>query len=38
MITTPSAIFSGLAPFDAAPFVVPFLGSVQLDTPVRSFT
>ena len=38
MITTPSAIFSGLAPFDAAPFVVPFLGSVQLDTPVRSLT
>ena len=34
MITTPSAIFSGLAPFDAAPFVVPFLGSVQLETPV----
>ena len=38
MITTPSAIFSGLAPFDAAPFVVPFLGSVQLETPVRSLT
>ena len=37
-ITTPSAIFSGLAPFDAAPFVVPFLGSVQLETPVRSLT
>ena len=39
MITTPSAIFSGLAPFDAAPLaLVPFLGSVQLDTPVRSLT
>ena len=38
-ITTPSAIFSGLAPPDAAPLaLVPFLGSVQLDTPVRSFT
>ena len=39
MITTPSAIFSGLAPPDVAPLaLVPFLGSVQLDTPVRSFT
>ena len=37
--TTPSASFSGLAPPDAAPLaLVPFLGSVQLDTPVRSFT
>ena len=37
--TTPSASFSGLAPCDAAPLpVLPFLGSVQLDTPVRSFT
>ena len=37
--TTPSASFSGLAPPDAAPLAeVPFLGSVQLDTPVRSFT
>ena len=39
MITTPSAIFSGLAPPDAAPLAeVPFLGSVQLETPVRSLT
>ena len=38
-ITTPSASFSGLAPPDAAPLAeVPFLGSVQLDTPVRSLT
>ena len=38
-ITTPSASFSGLAPLDAAPLpVLPFLGSVQLETPVRSFT
>ena len=38
-ITTPSAIFSGLAPPDAAPLaLVPFLGSVQLDTPVRSLS
>ena len=38
-ITTPSAIFSGLAPPDAAPLAeVPFLGSVQLETPVRSLT
>ena len=37
--TTPSASFSGLAPPDAAPLAeVPFLGSVQLDTPVRSLT
>ena len=37
--TTPSASFSGLAPPDAAPLpVLPFLGSVQLDTPVRSLT
>ena len=37
--TTPSASFSGLAPPDAAPLaLVPFLGSVQLDTPVRSLT
>ena len=37
--TTPNTIFSGLAPPDAAPLaLVPFLGSVQLDTPVRSFT
>ena len=39
MTTTPSASFSGLAPPDAAPLAeVPFLGSVQLDTPVRSLT
>ena len=38
-ITTPSASFSGLAPPDAAPLaLVPLLGSVQLDTPVRSLT
>ena len=38
-IATPSASFSGLAPPDAAPLAeVPFLGSVQLDTPVRSLT
>ena len=37
--TTPSASFSGLEPPDAAPLAeVPFLGSVQLDTPVRSLT
>ena len=37
--TTPSASFSGLAPPAAAPLaLVPFLGSVQLDTPVRSLT
>ena len=37
--TTPSASFSGLAPPAAAPLAeVPFLGSVQLDTPVRSLT
>ena len=38
MITTPSASFSGLAPPDVVLFVVPFLGSVQLETPVRSLT
>ena len=38
-IATPSASFSGLAPPAAAPLAeVPFLGSVQLDTPVRSLT
>ena len=39
IMTTPSASFSGLAPPAAAPVAeVPFLGSVQLDTPVRSLT
>ena len=39
IIKTPSASFSGPAPRDAAPLaLVPFLGSVQLDTPVRSLT
>ena len=38
-IATPNTIFSGLAPPAAAPLAeVPFLGSVQLDTPVRSLT
>ena len=38
MTTTPSASFSGLAPLDVVTPVLPFLGSVQLDMPVRSFT
>ena len=38
-IATPNTIFSGPAPPAAAPLAeVPFLGSVQLDTPVRSLT
>ena len=38
-IATPNTIFSGPAPPAAAPLgELPFLGSVQLDTPVRSLT